>query len=1099
MEITHPEPSFLDLLRDREESPLPLYPRWKPRAQKVAQAKWIDPTAGQVHCSGLGEGFMVTQARTEDLKGSTVTCRPGHGLRILPQLAQYELDVCDIWKDCTIQLKSKNPSTPNGALGLEPANPIRTIASPDSVFDTIKTPIQPSWRWESERERTSLLLERAGRKRSSGDPQPQPTLQRGDQRRERSPLRRPRPVLSCPGREEFHSKNTSQCSTLCHDSEEKIPQHAAGYECHLMPIDLDIVGLRKGLWRDLAMGDPFVGGRELEASRLHLAFEPGTFQKTQRRTSQLSPGRRAGESDREGGALRSAPARPHAVHNVEKRRESKGTPTRVDRTPAISNGMVTWAQHGGGFARGLLGLATLGPPWDRKMRGANPPPAASLAPWLVVHQAARISSTVSRMLLLGSCYRALACSCRRFGTARRLRTDGPTAFAIVVVLPDVNRQNTTGRCNVNVTMRKYQPETTKHTVPKNAVQDASPSVWMHTAIRSQIDLDFPDKRSKPSKPLPTTLSQSFKSGSSPDHAFEGDHRTHLKTARRHRRPSSLLHEAGGGDKASITREVAQTSEEPEAHSGRAGNMHGCEMRSAGDAVELELVASRLAMLPGSGASPPSRGMHCIAGEKKMGCALKLFKTGAADASRHAAARATSARDVGRGVAAPPHYGTCNRIEREQSSMHAALGKGTELTWLTRPSRAQQLHGAVSTIVCHKMLAVCHAGRERERESPRIGPRRMIARELRIQQVRTFARRARGRTVHFASTVNRANSPTKPSIAPSQSRDLGVEVFSRPDSEIKMLSRCPVGRRESLGADTVGREGQTGVCSGRVDIDYPAEKIWIVSNITQIPSPSGARTRPVPPVHTGARTHHRSYRTVLATPSAAPLRTSACPDLSLRRVVHLTPRNGALDLRGGTQEGAPASDAVLVAASPTEGIPRRPHPATWQQSTRGIDSHLPRALPNRASSGGGGGRRDECALWTSEMEALVVRGEAKPWNGRHNACYGTPEGHHYRWRLQGRGREVTIRMSSCDRSSGSWVVKGSRRCLPTCICEHRFTTEVNVGRSGNLVRTETRFLGLLRRNGLTVAHICKVDTTHAIADTVEKDMWKLVPHAPRFEP
>lgn len=107
----------------------------------------------------------------------------------------------------------------------------------------------------------------------------------------------------------------------------------------------------------------------------------------------------------------------------------------------------------------------------------------------VVHQAARISSTASRMLLPGSCYRALACSCRRFGTARRLRTDSPTAFAIEVVLPDVNHQRAR-RCNV--TMRKYQvsilevivqPETAKLTIPKNAVQDASLSVCMQTAMR----------------------------------------------------------------------------------------------------------------------------------------------------------------------------------------------------------------------------------------------------------------------------------------------------------------------------------------------------------------------------------------------------------------------------------------------------------------------------------------------------------------------------------------------------------------------------------------------------------------------------------------
>ena len=50
----------------------------------------------------------------------------------------------------------KNPlTTPYGALELDPANPIGAIASHESAFDTIKTPI-PRWPWESERDKNKV-------------------------------------------------------------------------------------------------------------------------------------------------------------------------------------------------------------------------------------------------------------------------------------------------------------------------------------------------------------------------------------------------------------------------------------------------------------------------------------------------------------------------------------------------------------------------------------------------------------------------------------------------------------------------------------------------------------------------------------------------------------------------------------------------------------------------------------------------------------------------------------------------------------------------------------------------------------------------------
>ena len=76
-------------------------------------------------------------------------------------------------------------------------------------------------------------------------------------------------------------------------------------------------------------------------------------------------------------------------------------------------------------------------------------------------------------------------------------------------------------------------------------------------------------------------------------------------------------------------------------------------------------------------------------------------------------------------------------------------------------------------------------------------------------------------------------------------------------------------------------------------------------------------------------------------------------------------------------------------------------------------------------------------------------------------------------------------------------------LHACICEHCFTTEVTTRRSGDggprAENTLSWFAPLQRSDR---CHICKVDTTHAIADTVEKDTgmrWILVPHVPRIEP
>ena len=67
---------------------------------------------------------------------------------------------------------------------------------------------------------------------------------------------------------------------------------------------------------------------------------------------------------------RSAPARPHAVHNKEAQRIPRGL--RPEWT-ALRRYRTVWSP-GPSTAEGLrvgfwaLRLATLGPPWDRKMR-----------------------------------------------------------------------------------------------------------------------------------------------------------------------------------------------------------------------------------------------------------------------------------------------------------------------------------------------------------------------------------------------------------------------------------------------------------------------------------------------------------------------------------------------------------------------------------------------------------------------------------------------------------------------------------------------------------------------------------------------------------